>query len=179
MSGKPWSKEEIKLLRRIYPFSRGKQLDSYFPGRTHGSITQQALRLGIKHIASSWSDFEKSFLKRYYSKLPWESLCRNLNRSRETITAYACKLGLHRSRQWKRTEPHKRKSRPYWRKHFIKKLGHKCRICDWDKTVEINHIDGNRNNWEDSNIEVLCPNHHSITPTHAHQGNNGSKYKIG
>ena len=41
--------------------------------------------------------------------------------------------------------------------------GNKCELCDWDKLVEVHHIDSNRNNHEDSNLCVLCPNCHTLT----------------
>ena len=47
----------------------------------------------------------------------------------------------------------------------------KCSICGWDKKpignkytpCELHHIDGNNNNNELSNLQLLCPNCHSLT----------------
>lgn len=42
----------------------------------------------------------------------------------------------------------------------------KCKISDWlgqKITLELHHIDGNNNNNSRENLELLCPNCHSIT----------------
>lgn len=47
----------------------------------------------------------------------------------------------------------------------------KCNRCKLDKwlgvdiTLELEHIDGNHNNNDRVNLEALCPNCHSLTPT--------------
>jgi hypothetical protein len=57
------------------------------------------------------------------------------------------------------------------KKYLINKYGEKCMICDWDKVneytgiipIQINHIDGNPHNHSLSNVELICPNCHSLT----------------
>jgi len=59
----------------------------------------------------------------------------------------------------------------YVRKYMLDKAGNKCQECGWDKInkktgkrpLNINHIDGNSNNSSETNLEVLCPNCHSLT----------------
>jgi len=49
--------------------------------------------------------------------------------------------------------------------------GHKCSKCGWDKInpitgkrpLQVNHIDGDSSNSKKENLEVLCPNCHSLT----------------
>lgn len=58
--------------------------------------------------------------------------------------------------------------------YLIKKFGNKCMVCNWDKInpisgkvpIELDHIDGNSENNELSNLRLLCPNCHSLTPTY-------------
>lgn len=38
----------------------------------------------------------------------------------------------------------------------------KCFLCDFDKIVELHHIDGNHKNISDNNLIGLCPNHHKM-----------------
>lgn len=43
-----------------------------------------------------------------------------------------------------------------------------CEITEWNGqpiTIELDHIDGNRNNHSLENLKMLCPNCHSQTPT--------------
>jgi hypothetical protein len=41
----------------------------------------------------------------------------------------------------------------------------KCALCDFDKIVEVHHIDENHNNNDIDNLIPLCPNHHKMTIT--------------
>ena len=58
---------------------------------------------------------------------------------------------------------------------------HKCENCgitEWMGTkvsIELHHIDGNRENNDISNLKILCPNCHSLQPTH--RGRNKNKIK--
>jgi hypothetical protein len=48
----------------------------------------------------------------------------------------------------------------------------KCEICGWDKSVdgripvELDHINGDRNDNRITNLRILCPNCHSLQRTH-------------
>lgn len=61
--------------------------------------------------------------------------------------------------------------RSFIRKYLIREAGNQCSKCGWNKIhsvtnkcpLEINHIDGNPLNERPSNLEVLCPNCHSLT----------------
>lgn len=62
--------------------------------------------------------------------------------------------------------------RQFVRNFLIEQAGNKCSKCGWNVIhsvtkrcpLEINHIDGNPSNNDISNLEVLCPNCHSLTP---------------
>jgi hypothetical protein len=46
-----------------------------------------------------------------------------------------------------------------------------CGISEWlgsELPLELHHIDGNRFNNEFHNLQILCPNCHSLTPNHSH-----------
>jgi 5-methylcytosine-specific restriction endonuclease McrA len=53
--------------------------------------------------------------------------------------------------------------------HLIKKRGNKCESCgfetwlDFPITLEIHHIDGDKTNNSEDNLQLLCPNCHSVT----------------
>lgn len=59
------------------------------------------------------------------------------------------------------------------KKYLIEEAGNKCSECGWNKpnpitgrpSLEIDHIDGNNRNNVRTNLRVLCPNCHSLTPT--------------
>jgi hypothetical protein len=57
------------------------------------------------------------------------------------------------------------------KRFLLEKFGEKCCLCGWNTyhqitnkvPLEINHIDGNSLNNEESNLQLLCPNCHSLT----------------
>ena len=73
------------------------------------------------------------------------------------------------------------------RKYMLEKADYKCQICGWDEVnkttgnipLEIHHIDGDCTNNKEENLQVLCPNHHSLTPNHGSLNKgNSRRYKL-
>ena len=72
------------------------------------------------------------------------------------------------------------------KRFLIEKNGAKCQKCSWSEInpstnripIEIDHIDGDCNNNKLSNLRLLCPNCHSLTPTYkgANKGNGSTRY---
>lgn len=62
---------------------------------------------------------------------------------------------------------------PRVRHYMLSKVGNKCEICGWHKInlstgkvpLQVHHIDGDCTNNKEYNLQVLCPNCHSLTPT--------------
>jgi hypothetical protein len=60
-----------------------------------------------------------------------------------------------------------------YKDYLIYKHGEKCMECGWNKMnsytgkipIQLEHIDGNSENNELSNLKLLCPNCHTLTPT--------------
>lgn len=73
------------------------------------------------------------------------------------------------------------------RRYILDKYKHKCCKCGWDKPnpitgkpfLEIHHIDGNCLNNNEDNLELLCPNCHSLTTTYmAINNGNGNQDRL-
>lgn len=72
------------------------------------------------------------------------------------------------------------------KKFIIKERGDGCEECslvEWNGvklSLELDHVDGNANNNLPSNLRILCPNCHSITPTWKgrNKGNGRASRKI-
>lgn len=61
---------------------------------------------------------------------------------------------------------------PWLRRFLFEKFDSKCCKCGWCKInpttnkipLEVNHIDGDASNTIEENLELVCPNCHSLTP---------------
>jgi hypothetical protein len=72
-----------------------------------------------------------------------------------------------------------------YKKYLIYRYGEKCMKCGWHEVnpttglvpIQLEHKDGNSENHHLNNLELLCPNHHSLTPTYGalNKGNGRSK----
>lgn len=61
----------------------------------------------------------------------------------------------------------------YIRKYLFKKFNNKCTKCGWGEVnkrtgkipLHIDHIDGDNTNHKEENLDLICPNCHSLTST--------------
>lgn len=80
--------------------------------------------------------------------------------------------------QWKRGDVNGVSSKygisRYIRNYLFQKYNSKCQLCGWGETnkktgkipLEIHHIDGDYTNNKEENLQLLCPNCHSLTETY-------------
>jgi hypothetical protein len=60
------------------------------------------------------------------------------------------------------------------RRYMLEKAGHGCQNCSWGEVnpttgkspLTVHHVDGDCERTVESNLSVLCPNCHSLTPTY-------------
>jgi len=70
------------------------------------------------------------------------------------------------------------------RRRILHEQNYKCNICDISDwlgkpiSLELEHKDGNNRNNKRENLEVLCPNCHSQTPTFRGRNPNNKKCKV-
>lgn len=73
------------------------------------------------------------------------------------------------------------------RRYIFEKYDYKCQCCGWSETnkhtgkvpLQIHHIDGNCKNNKEENLELLCPNCHSLTDNFGslNKSESGRRYK--
>lgn len=68
---------------------------------------------------------------------------------------------------------------------MLQKHNYKCEKCGWGEVnpstgkipLQIHHIDGNSENNVEENLQVLCPNCHSLTENFGSRNNNAPRGK--
>lgn len=71
------------------------------------------------------------------------------------------------------------------RRFLLEKNNYRCEKCGWGEKniytntipLEIHHIDGDYTNNKEENLQVLCPNCHSLTETYKSHNKNGRKWR--
>ena len=74
---------------------------------------------------------------------------------------------------------------PFIRNYLKDTRGTACSKCGWDEyhpidgrsLTEIDHIDGDAHNCAPSNLQIICPNCHSMTPTFRARNKNSKRQR--
>ena len=126
--------------------------------------------------------------------------CKNCSKEillEKSLNRIYCSRKCHRDfeyneriNQWKLgiLKGHKGKNKsitPWLRKYLFNLRGAKCEKCGWGVVhpidgkplVEINHIDGNAENNSENNLEILCPNCHSMTHNFRARNKNSTRIR--
>lgn len=75
----------------------------------------------------------------------------------------------------------------YIRNFLLEEAGHKCVKCGWGEIntktgvspLQLDHIDGDSTNNTRKNLQILCPNCHSLTHTYGRNGGGRKKRYAG
>jgi len=114
------------------------------------NLTQLLSALGLKPIGGNFNQMKKRLQLLNIDCSHWTGQAWNTGQQLKDWTEYSRSTTL--------------------RPHLIRVRGHKCECCNlttWlDKPIklEIHHVDGDRTNNEEINLQLLCPNCHSVTP---------------
>lgn len=71
------------------------------------------------------------------------------------------------------------------RRYLFGKYNSSCQLCNWHEVnlttgkvpLEVHHVDGNCRNGSPDNIQLLCPNCHSLTDTFRKLNNKSARYE--
>ena len=73
--------------------------------------------------------------------------------------------------------------KPYIKRYLLEKHNYKCEKCGWGEKnpktnevpLQVHHIDGDCKNNKEENLQLLCPNCHSLTETFGRLNENSSR----
>lgn len=163
-------------------------------GVTGASVKKAAMKMGIELEQKREINPKEHFNKGVYKT----HICQNPNcgkefKHRTTSTNKFCSITCQNEyeyneyiKRWKNGEENgvsgKYGISRYIRRYLFEKYDSKCQICGWNEEnpvthkvpLQIHHIDGNCLNNKEENLQLLCPNHHSLTETFGNL-NEGSK----
>lgn len=109
----------------------------------------------------------------------------SLNRKDRTYCSSSCQHEFRRKQKFELIESGDISLSSRWyKKYLIHIHGEKCMECGWCEVnqysgkipIELEHIDGNSENNDLSNLKLLCPNHHSLTPTYKALNTGNGRY---
>jgi|19_taG_2_1085344.scaffolds.fasta_scaffold162470_1 transposase len=156
---------------------KDKLINTAIKMRINGkSLSNIANELKIaKSTASVW-------LKKYPCKVKKE-----LSKETRKKLSDAARRG-NLQREYKKKPISELKTASAVRKRLFAERGRKCEECGWNEVnshngiipVQVDHLDGDRDNNDPSNLKVVCPNCHSMTKNfmfygRSHKGTFGKK----
>ena len=110
-----WTKDDIKLLKRLYPHGNIKKIAERL-NRPLTAVRQKAYDIGMKtDVYNYWTKEELQLLKKLYANTVTKELADRLDRSAGSVKTKARQLGLRKSKSYIKTI----KSRP--RKRYKKR----------------------------------------------------------
>lgn len=188
-----WNKEKDKLLQFI---NEGKSYEEI--GRmydvTGSAIRKAAQRLGISLIRRRKINSNETFNK---GRVHTET-CLYCGKSFERYAylkgkfcSVECSVRYQRIKHvelWRSGKLSGTKGytcSSFVRNYMLQKSNFRCERCGWGETnpytnkvpLQIHHIDGNSENNAESNLQVLCPNCHSLTENFGSRNKNAPKGK--
>lgn len=185
-------KEELERLINIEKVSYEEIGRKY--GCSGANIKKTAKRLGIelpqRRKINPIETFNKGTGKKYY--------CLNCGKEIED-TSHSPKFCSCKCRtefeykeyikRWRNGEELGTKGRAstssYIRRYFFEKYNSSCQICGWNKInpytgkvpLQLHHIDGDCLNNKEENLQLLCPNCHSLTENFGARNKNCTRVK--
>ena len=181
-----WKEEKENLEKFIYEEQLPYDKIGEIYGCSGSNIRKVAKQLGIelpqRRKINPCETFNKGIAKKYYCLNCGKELNseNNVNRSHKY-----CSIKCQRDYQYKDSikmwlsgeDSGTRKNNQmasFIRRYLFELHNSSCQICGWHEInpitnkvpLEIHHIDGDCSNNRPENLQLLCPNHHSLTPNY-------------
>lgn len=185
-----WKNEKNSLERLIsegVPYERiGRQY-----GVTGNAVKKAAKNLGIELEHKREINPNEHFNKGKKTIHTCLNCGKELQGSQKKFCSSECQAEHNKKsklNEWK-NNPSKFNSEwgyPFIKKYLLDKNGNKCEKCGWGIEneythtipLEIHHIDGDCTNNREDNLQLLCPNCHSLTENFGSRNKYSKRYKL-
>lgn len=161
-----WTESEERFIADHYLTKSYKEIADEL-NRTVRAVGHKVRKLKLPKKMTrkyKWSKSDDNRLVQLYedNSLSIKEIARNMKRSPASV-----RLRLNRFLNAYRSDVHLRNLKDS--KNFYSALKRanqrgslwtKCCLCDYEKYIQLHHIDGDNNNNKMYNISTLCPNHH-------------------
>ena len=104
-----------------------------------------------------------------YKKLNWKpkiKKCKKCQRSRAIHAKGLCASCYNTTFHLDKARAYNQRKKNKITLTQFRKITKQCVICDFDKIVDIHHIDKDKSNNSPKNLIGLCPNHHRMINNH-------------
>lgn len=178
-----WSGEKSNLEKFIFEDKKSYEEIGRYYGCSGNNIKKQAKKLGLELPQKRKINKNEHFNKGV--RLSKHSICLNcgkeLDRPNSKFCDNKCKNDYY-YKEWIKLWKDGQKDglsgeygiSRYLKRYIFEKYHNKCSKCGWGEVnpytetlpLEIDHIDGNYKNNKEENLQLLCPNCHSLTATY-------------
>jgi hypothetical protein len=97
---------------------------------------------------------------------PKSVICKNCNKEKPHQAKGMCKNCFNKVFRYQYIKDFNYKKYHNIDPVLYKKITEKCKVCGFDKIINLHHLDHDRKNNIESNIIGLCPNHHKLINDH-------------
>lgn len=178
-----WFNEKEKLQELVNNGSTYESIGRMY-GCTGANIKKQCKKIGVVIVPRRKVNETETFNRGQKRTI---RVCENCGKELPSSAKKYCSAKCQGEKQykdfierWKDGEEDgvvgKYETSRYIRRYLMEKHDCKCEICGWGEEnpithnvpLQIHHIDGNCLNNKEENLQLLCPNHHSLTETFGH-----------
>lgn len=187
-----WLKEKNELERLINVEKVSYEEIGRRYGCTGANIKKVAKRLGIdlpqRRSINSCETFGKGITK----KIEKSYICKNCGSitTKKNFCCQQCQVEYEYNQyieRWKQGLENGMKGKENVsariKQYLFKKYNNSCQICGWNKIneftnkipLQVHHIDGDCTNNKEENLQLLCPNCHSLTENYGSRNKNSTR----
>lgn len=161
-------------------------------GVTGGAVKKAAKKLGIKLEQKREINPNEHFNKGKKNVIRFCLNCgKELTNSQKKYCNQECQGEYTKKKkinEWKEHPEHFNGewNYPFIRNYLLNKFNNKCEKCGWGEinkytnstTLEVHHINGDCTDNREENLQILCPNCHSLTENFGSRNKNSKRFKL-